>query len=151
MKNKPIIFCSEKPDMNLCEENQVWKFQSFSTDLFRISNPLLELMGYLRMTYMHNLFYIIIEICQINCRNSLVWKKITCVTWKPSGTAGNLTHCGLVMPYGDIDQVMAYCLVIPSHYVNQCWLIMNGVLWHSCKIKFTRRYQFETWVWKIHL
>ena len=47
-----------------------------------------------------------------------------------------LTHCGIVMPYGDIDvgsilaQVMACCLTAPSHYLNQCWLI-SEVLWHS--------------------
>ena len=40
-----------------------------------------------------------------------------------------LTHCGLVTPYGDrsgstLAQVMAYCLMAPSHYLNQCWLII---------------------------
>ena len=28
-------------------------------------------------------------------------------------------------------QVMACCLTAPSHYLNQCWLIMSRVLWHS--------------------
>ena len=26
---------------------------------------------------------------------------------------------------------MAYCPTAPGHYQNQCWVIMNGVLWHS--------------------
>ena len=26
-------------------------------------------------------------------------------------------------------QVMAWCLPAPSHYLNQCWFIMNYVLW----------------------
>ena len=28
-------------------------------------------------------------------------------------------------------QVMAWCLMAPSHYLNQCWLIIKGVLWYS--------------------
>ena len=28
-------------------------------------------------------------------------------------------------------QVMACCLTAPSHYLNQCWLIITEVLWHS--------------------
>ena len=36
------------------------------------------------------------------------------------------THCGLVTPYGDssgstLVQVMACCLMAPSHYLNQWW------------------------------
>ena len=38
-----------------------------------------------------------------------------------------LTHCGLVTSYGDKDlgphwstEVMACCLMAPSHYLNQC-------------------------------
>ena len=26
---------------------------------------------------------------------------------------------------------MAWCLMAPSHYLNQCWLIIKDVLWHS--------------------
>ena len=29
-----------------------------------------------------------------------------------------------------LAQVMACCLTAPSHYLNQCWLIMNLILWH---------------------
>ena len=28
---------------------------------------------------------------------------------------------------------MACCLTAPSHYLNQCWRIIKGVLWHSHK------------------
>ena len=44
-----------------------------------------------------------------------------------------LTHCGLVLPYGDkwygstLAQVMACCLMAPSHYLNQCWLTISEV------------------------
>ena len=30
------------------------------------------------------------------------------------------------------------CLTAPSHYLNQCWLIISKVEWHSSKGKFTR-------------
>ena len=30
-----------------------------------------------------------------------------------------------------LAQVMACCLTAPSHYLNQCWLIIGGVTWHS--------------------
>ena len=36
---------------------------------------------------------------------------------------------------------MARCLTAPSHYPNQCWLIINGVPWHSPKAYFTWRGQ----------
>ena len=30
-----------------------------------------------------------------------------------------------------LAQVMACCLMAPSHYLNQCWLIISEVQWHS--------------------
>ena len=44
----------------------------------------------------------------------------------------NLIHCGLVTPYGNrsgstLAQVMACCLMAPSHYLNHCWLIISEV------------------------
>ena len=33
--------------------------------------------------------------------------------------------------------VMACCLMAPSHYPNQCWLIISQVLWHSSEGNFT--------------
>ena len=35
-------------------------------------------------------------------------------------------------------QVMAWSHQAPSHYLNQCWLIIKGVLWHSPECNFTR-------------
>ena len=32
---------------------------------------------------------------------------------------------------------MACCLKAPSHYLNHCWLIPSGVLWHSLGDNFT--------------
>ena len=35
-------------------------------------------------------------------------------------------------------QVMTCCLTAPSHYLNQCWLIIRGTLWNSHGSNFTR-------------
>ena len=32
-------------------------------------------------------------------------------------------------------QVMACCLIAPSHYLDQCWLNINEVLWHSIHMR----------------
>ena len=33
--------------------------------------------------------------------------------------------------WSTLIQVMACCLMAPSHYLRQCWLIISKVLWHS--------------------
>ena len=35
-------------------------------------------------------------------------------------------------------QVIACCLTAPSHYLNQCWLIISKIQWHSSQGNFTR-------------
>ena len=37
-----------------------------------------------------------------------------------------------------LAQIMACCLMAPRHYLNQCWLCISKVEWHSSKHKFTR-------------
>ena len=37
--------------------------------------------------------------------------------------------------------VMAYCLMAPSHYLNQCWPIISKVLWHSSEDIIIRRFE----------
>ena len=55
----------------------------------------------------------------------------------------DLTHCGLVTPYGvrylgsTLVQVMACCLTAPSHYLNQSWHIISKVQRHSYEVNFT--------------
>ena len=49
----------------------------------------------------------------------------------------SLTHCGLVlhMAQGSMStlvEVMACCLTAPSHYLNQCWLIITKVRVQWC-------------------
>ena len=36
-----------------------------------------------------------------------------------------------------LDQVLACCLTVPSHYLNQCWLLITKLLWHSPECNFT--------------
>ena len=40
-----------------------------------------------------------------------------------------------------LTQVMVCCLTVPSHYLNQCWRIINGVLWHSDEGNFTSTHE----------
>ena len=44
-----------------------------------------------------------------------------------------LTHCGLWRHRSGstLVQVMACCLTAPSHYLNQCWLIISRVQWRQ--------------------
>ena len=37
-----------------------------------------------------------------------------------------------------LAQVMAWCLTAPSHYLNQCWLIISKIQSHSSDGNFTR-------------
>ena len=34
--------------------------------------------------------------------------------------------------------VMTRCLMAPSHYLSQCWLLIKSVPWHSLESNFTR-------------
>ena len=70
-------------------------------------------------------------------------KSDTLLSHLSQNTKPELTHCGLVTPYGDINgstlvQVMACCLTAPSHYLNQCWLIISEVQRQSPEGNFTR-------------
>ena len=38
-----------------------------------------------------------------------------------------------------LAHIMACCLMAPSHYLNQCWLIISKVLWHSSEGIIMRR------------
>ena len=55
-----------------------------------------------------------------------------------------LTYCGLVAQIwwlksgSTLVQVMACCLMASIHYLNQCWLIISEVMWHSTEDNLTR-------------
>ena len=53
---------------------------------------------------------------------------------------------------------MVCCLTAPSHYLNQCWLIISKVLWHSSEDIIIRRFEdtnqyskIEDYIFKITL
>ena len=54
-----------------------------------------------------------------------------------------LTHCGLCdviwwhRSGSSLDQVMACCLMAPSHHLNQCWLIISVSHWYLAEGNFT--------------
>ena len=51
-----------------------------------------------------------------------------------------------------LAQVMACCLTAPSHYLNQCWLIISKVLWQAPVGYFKRDtpiHKLITLVWKL--
>ena len=55
-----------------------------------------------------------------------------------------------------LAQVMGCCLTAPSHYLNQCWLIISKVLYHSSEdlIKNQKklwRYQSVKQAWKLKI
>ena len=56
--------------------------------------------------------------------------------------------------WSTLVQVMTCCLTAPSHYLYQCWLIFNEVLWHSLEGNYTGDtqqiypwYVFEIYLW----
>ena len=82
-----------------------------------------------------NTWFLWIFILHHNCRiyHGLLMANISC--------HHKLLNCGLVMhqiTWLTLVQVMAWCLMAPSHYLDQCWLIIKGVLWHSPECNFTR-------------
>ena len=60
--------------------------------------------------------------------------------------------------WSTLVQVMVCCLTAPSHYLNQCWLIISKVLWHSSQHIIVRRFEdtnqkskIEDYIFKITL
>ena len=53
----------------------------------------------------------------------------------------NITKMSLkiahLKPWSTLAQAMACCLMAPSHYLNQCWLLSIEVLWHSPESNLT--------------
>ena len=60
----------------------------------------------------------------IVCHQTSVWKFSLNSLWPSDAIKRQGTESTLA-------QVMACCLTAPSHYLNQCWLIISKVLWHS--------------------
>ena len=50
-------------------------------------------------------------------------------------------NCNLIGPLFICRSYMYFCnicLTAPSHYLNECWLIIKAVQWHSSDSNFTR-------------
>ena len=48
-----------------------------------------------------------------------------------------ITRAYIYISWSTLAQVMAWCLMAPSHYLNQCWLIIKDILWHTPNTDFT--------------
>ena len=62
--------------------------------------------------------------------------------WGCNSNPSPRTHSEI---WSTLVQVMACCLKAPSHYLNQCWLIINGFLWHAHKTNFIE----AQWCYKV--
>ena len=61
--------------------------------------------------------------------------------WMPQNLINSLWPSDTTWHHGSastLAQVMACCLMAPSHHLNQCWLIISKVHWHSHEGNFTR-------------
>ena len=53
--------------------------------------------------------------------------------------------------WSTLVQVMARCLTARSHYLNQCWLIVSEVLWHSLRRVHSKYSDISYWdLFKYH-
>ena len=84
--------------------------------------------------------------------NELIWYFLTLPLFNPLKPSGAIwgNNSG-----STLTQVMACCLMAPSHYLNPCWfLISSEDLWHSSESNFTSTkdtilYEFENYTLKI--
>ena len=84
-----------------------------------------------------NFSEISIEILRVSLKKMLL--KMSSVKWYPLCLGLNITVNSWWHKYGStLAQVMACCLTAPSHYLNQCRLIISKVQWHPSESNFTR-------------
>ena len=67
---------------------------------------------------------------------NIPWWRFSC--WQPINLLRPSDAIWRQITRSTLAQVMACCLTAPSHYLNQCWLIISKVLYHSCEVNFTR-------------
>ena len=83
--------------------------------------------------------------CGVRLSHCGVRLSLSCATlhWQDNGTAGQARAMwrseamSCYKTWSTLTKVMACCLTAPSHYLNQCWLIIIEVLWHSPHGNFT--------------
>ena len=97
---------------NVKLKKKIALFMRYTSDTFAILNVLSYDKNKFKLIYSYGLHDSII--------NSLrLWH----LWWQRSGST--------------LLQVMACCLMAPSHYLNQCWLLINEVLWYASVGNFT--------------
>ena len=68
---------------------------------------------------------------KIDSGGSLRWLLNSLCVWPYDATWRNRFLSWMV-------QIMAWCLMAPSHYLNQCWLIVNGTLRNASEWNFNK-------------
>ena len=71
-------------------------------------------------------------------RSSMALILLTYFDYRPVNSLWPSDDIGCWISWSTMVQVMACCLTAPSHYLNQCWLIISEVQWHSYYGNFTR-------------
>ena len=66
--------------------------------------------------------------------------KPQCVNSLKPSDHHQVTPICLHIIWSALVQVMAWCLMAPSHYLNQCWQIISDILWHSHEGNFPYTY-----------
>ena len=67
-----------------------------------------------------------------------------------------LNQCGLVThvwwqrSLSTLAQAIACCLTAPGHYLNQIWLVISEVSWHSPEGNFTGNIQYHWYEYENH-
>ena len=100
------------------------------------------------LNFRHVIFkqILVIGVWGISCEIALIWVSLDFTDDQSTlvQVMGAVRHH---MPGGTIwrhrsgstlAQVMAWCLMAPSHYLNQCWLLISAVQSQSAEGNFTR-------------
>ena len=93
-----------------------------------------------KMINTFHIFHFLLYLTNVLCVSYIFVNRVKRLHWNGK----NLTHCGQVMPYDNIN--LGQRLMAPSHYLNHCWV---GIHWHSPDNNFTGSAQditSENWV-----
>ena len=112
-------------------------------------------------------FLLVTDSIGARCFSPQEWSFKTCWMIMPLNSPGTNQDLNSLGPSDSIwcwrsgstlAQVMACCLTAPSHYLNQCWLIISKVLWHSSEDIIIRWFEdinqyskIEDYIFKITL
>ena len=110
--------------------SQLWNFKAITGKYnFFILLNLIWNSCLCTLFFFQTLTWQIIEHLWCTCETFLVWK--SCDVFFEVNSLGPSDTIWHWRSWSTLVQVMACCLMAPSHYLNQCWLINSKVLWHS--------------------